>query len=69
MSGDGQFGINPVGGEWGFYVGERPLRRIIADAEPDMSRLENALSAPGYEYEALRFEVVPKMHINTNPGN
>ena len=69
VGGDGQFGINPIGGEWGFYIGDRSLGKVISDIEPNTSRLETALSAPGYEYETIQFSIVSGMHINTNPSN
>ena len=69
VSGTGEFGINPVGGVWGFYVGKDPLQKIINDSIPDTSRIEKALSAPGYEYFNVPFEVIQDMHINSDPSN
>ena len=69
VSGNGQFGINPVGAEWGFYIGDKPLGQMMLDVEPDVSRFEKALSTTNAEYIDVRFSIVPDMHINSNPDN
>lgn len=72
VSGGGEFGINPNGDTYGFYVGNRCLQQIVNDAGPEkvwVDMLNAALSVEGYDYNDVAFHVISGMHINTNPDN
>ena len=71
VSSDGQFGINPAGGEWGFLIGKDSLPDVIRKFTviPDTAKIDAALSTGESEYDRIEADVISGMHINSNPQN